>query len=113
MAVKRGDVVLRVAPGDLGKPRPGVIVQGDELGANTTTVLICPMSSDEQESPRLRPIIEPITGNGLRIRSQVMTEKVTPVRRKRVRRVLGSLDPSTLELIDRALLIVLGLASKK
>ncbi|HEU5019524.1 MAG TPA: type II toxin-antitoxin system PemK/MazF family toxin [Pseudolabrys sp.] len=103
-------MVLLVAPRDLGKPRPGVIVQADELGATTTTVLICPMSSDIQESPRLRPIVEPDTNNGLRIRSQIMTEKVTPVRRDRVRRVLGSLDASATDQLDRALLVALGLA---
>jgi len=110
MAVKRGDVVLMVAPGDLGKPRPGVIVQGAELGDRTTTVLVCPMSSDVQESPRLRPVVEPDASNGLRIRSQIMTEKVTPVRRDRVRRMLGALDSHTLERLDRALLVVFGLA---
>lgn len=108
--MKRGDVVLMVAPGDLGKPRPGVIVQGAELGDRTTTVLVCPMSSDVQESPRLRPVVEPDASNGLRIRSQIMTEKVTPVRRDRVRRVLGALDSHTLERLDRALLVVFGLA---
>ncbi len=108
--MKRGDVVLMVAPGDLGKPRPGVVVQGNDLGDRTTTVLICPMSSDVRESPRLRPIVEPDASNGLRIRSQIMTEKITPVRRDRVRRVLGALDAAVLERVDRALLVVLGLA---
>lgn len=109
MAVKRGDVVLMVAAGDLGKPRPGVIVQGDELGDRTTTILICPMSSDIRESPRLRPVVEPDADNGLRVGSQVMTEKLTPIRRDRVRRVLGALDSGALETVDRALLLVLGL----
>jgi mRNA interferase MazF len=40
LEVNRGDVVLVVAPGDLGKPRPGVIVQADELGDTTTSVLV-------------------------------------------------------------------------
>jgi mRNA interferase MazF len=108
--VKRGDVVLMVAPGDLGKPRPGVVVQSDELGDGTTTVLVCPMSSDIQESPRLRPVVEPNATNGLRIRSQIMTEKVIPIRRDRIRRVLGSLDPMSVDQLDRALFVVLGLA---
>jgi len=110
MAVKRGDVVLMVAPGELGKPRPGVVVQGDELSDKTTTVLACPMSSDIRESPRLRPIIDPDTSNGLRIRSQIMTDKVMPIRRDRIRRVLGSLDSKSIDNLDRALLLVLGLA---
>jgi mRNA interferase MazF len=110
MAVKRGDVVLMVAPGDLGKPRPGIIVQADELGDRTTTVLVCPMSSDVRESPRVRPVVDPDDSNGLRTRSQIMTEKVTPVRRDRVRRVLGAIDRNALERLDRALLVVFGLA---
>jgi mRNA interferase MazF len=108
--VRRGDVVLMVAPGDLGKPRPAIVVQGDELGENTTTVLVCPMSSDIQDSPRLRPVVEADAKNGLRIRSQCMTEKVMPIRRNRIRRVLGSLNLDTIDQLDRALLLVLGLA---
>ena len=30
--VRRGDVVLSSLQGDLGKPRPAVVVQADELG---------------------------------------------------------------------------------
>jgi mRNA interferase MazF len=110
MAVKRGDVVLMVAPGDLGKPRPGVVVQSDDLGDKTTTVLVCPMSSDVQEGIRLRPVVAPTSANGLRLRSQIMTDKVAPIRRERVRSVLGRLDRTTTGNLDRALLVVLGLA---
>jgi mRNA interferase MazF len=107
--VRRGDVVLMVAPGDLGKPRPAIVVQADELGENTITVLVCPLSSDIQDSPRLRPVVEPDANNGLRIESQCMTEKLMPIRRDRIRRVLGSIDTQTAEQLDRALLIILGL----
>jgi len=108
--VKRGDVVLVVAQGDLGKPRPGVVVQSNELPDTTTTVLICPMSSDVDHATQIRPIVEPSPSNGLRARSQIMTDKVVPLRRDRVRRTLGSLKASEIERLDRALLIVLGLA---
>lgn len=108
--MKRGDVVLMVAPGDLEKPRPGTIVQGEELGGRTTTALVCPMSSDLQYSPRLRPIVEPSTDNGLRLQSQIMTDKVVPLRRDRIRRVIGRLDRAAVDRLDRALLVVFGLA---
>ncbi|WP_155479129.1 type II toxin-antitoxin system PemK/MazF family toxin [Rhodoplanes serenus] len=110
MDVKRGDVVLIVAQGDLGKPRPAVVVQSDDLGDETTTVLVCPMSSDVRDSPRLRPVIEATVANGLRVTSQIMTDKVAPVRRDRIRRALGALDPAAIERLDRALMVVLGLA---
>jgi mRNA interferase MazF len=108
--VKRGDIVLVVAGGDLGKPRPAVVVQADELGDATTTVVICPMSSEVGPTQRLRPIVEPGASNGLRLRSQIMTDKIVALRRDRIRRVLGRLDPNARDDLDRALLIVLGLA---
>jgi mRNA interferase MazF len=108
--MKRGDVVLLVAQGDMGKPRPGVIVQADEIGDTTNSVLICPMSSDVTEFHRLRPVVEPSASNGLRLRSQIMTDKINALRRERVRRVLGSLDTDACERLDSALLVVLGLA---
>jgi mRNA interferase MazF len=108
MAVKRGDVVI-AAHGDLGRPRPAVVVQADELGAATTTVLICPVTSEVTEQLPIRPIVEPSPGNGLRIRSQIMTDKLLAVRRERVRRVLGSIASGTRDELDQALMIVLGL----
>lgn len=108
--MKRGDLVLMVAPGELGRPRPGIVVQADELGEIITTVLVCPLSSDIQQSWNLRPIVEPNAGNGLRIRSQIMTDKTLALRRDRIKRVIGRLDAETRDALDRALLIVLGLA---
>lgn len=108
--MKRGDVVLVVLQGDIGKPRPGVVVQADELGDATSSVLICPMSSDVTKLHRLRPVIEPTATNGLRLRSQIMTDKINALRRERVRRVLGTLDEEVIARLDSAFLVVLGLA---
>jgi hypothetical protein len=49
-------------------------------------------------------------GSGLRERSQIMTDKMLALRSDRIRGVLGSIDASTGEQLDRALLILLGLA---
>ena len=110
--MKRGDVVLMVVPGELGRPRPGIIVQSDDLGDNTTTVLACPLSSDVQgnPNPQLRPVVVPAAANGLRVRSQIMTDKMFAQRRERVRRVIGAIDYETGDRLDTALLLVLGLA---
>ena len=107
--MKSGDVVV-VAHGELGRPRPAVIVQADELGDATTTVLVCPITSDVTEKLPIRPIDEADESNGLRIRSQIMTDKMLALRRTRLRRMLGSIDSEASDRLDRALLIVLGLA---
>jgi len=39
-----------------------------------------------------------------------MTDKLVALRRDRVRRVIGRIDAETSEQLDRALLLVLGLA---
>jgi mRNA interferase MazF len=58
----------------------------------------------------IRPIVDVDVGNGLHVRSQVMSDKLLAVQRDRIRRVVGSLDLLTIEQLDRALLVVLGLA---
>lgn len=108
--MKRGDVVLAVVPGELGRPRPGVIVQADEFNEGLSTIFVCPISSDVQEGLKLRPIIEAKPSNGLRLRSQIMTDKMIPLRHDRIRRAIGQVDRETSEHLDRALLVVLGLA---
>ena len=109
LEVRRGDVVLVLVPSELGRPRPGVVVQADEF-EELSTIFICPISSDLQERLPLRPIIEAHAANGLCLRSQIMTDKMIALRRDRVRRVIGHIDTETSEHLDRALLVVLGLA---
>jgi mRNA interferase MazF len=107
--ITRGDVVLMVVPSDLGRPRPGIVVQGGESTAGLSTIFVCPVSSDLQDRLPLRPVIEVAPGNGLRLRSQVMTDKLAALRRDRIRRVIGRIDAETSEKLDRALLVLLGL----
>jgi len=107
--VKRGDIII-VAYGELGRPRPAVLVQGDELGDITTTVLACPITSEVTGNLAIRPIIEAAGSNGLRTRSQIMTDRLLAVPRERVRRVIGVVDELTSDRLDAALLVVLGLA---
>jgi mRNA interferase MazF len=102
--------VLVVVPSELGRPRPGVIVQADEFNKDLTTVFVCPVSSDVQEKLPLRPIIEAKPSNGLRLRSQIMTDKMIALRRDRIRQTIGHIDKETSGQLDRALLVVLGLA---
>ena len=108
--MKRGDVVLVVVPSELRRPRPGVVVQADEFNEELSTIFVCPISSDLQERLPLRPIIEADPSNGLRLRSQIMTDKMIALRHDRIRRVIGHIGRETSEHLDRALLVVLGLA---
>ena len=107
--MKRGDVVI-VAHGDFGRPRPAVIVQADELGETTATLLVCPITSLLTDKLPIRPAVEPSTANGLRVVSQIMTDKMLALPRDRIGRLVGVIDPETRSRLDTALLLVLGLA---
>jgi mRNA interferase MazF len=107
--LKRGDVVLVVLQGELGKPRPGVIVQSDELDTLASTI-VCPMSSYIDDANQMRPVIDPTAQNGLLVRTQIMTDKLNTLRHERVKRIIGTLDPEARERLNSALLLVLGLA---
>lgn len=109
MAIKRGDIVLAVHA-DLGKPRPAVVVQADRFNENALTILVCPLTSDITERLLLRPIVPASPDNGLRERSQIMTDKMLALRTDRIRGVLGSIDNSTRDELEHALVVLLDLA---
>jgi len=87
-----------------------VVVQADKFASELLTVFVCPISSDIQTGPELRPMIDVTPVNGLRLRSQIMTDKMLALRRDRIRRVIGRIDAATSEQLVSALLVVLGLA---
>ena len=96
-------------PGDLGKPRPAVIVQSDDYG-HTASVVILPITSTIVDGSFIRVVVVPDGQNGLREISQVMTDKITSTPRTRVGQVIGVLDPKNLSDIEARLARLLGLA---
>ena len=108
--MKRGDVVTVAAAGDYGKPRPAIIVQTDALPAEHGSVVVCQMTSDGDEAPDFRVVVEPSEQNGLRTRSHVMADKPAAVRRARIVRKIGHLTDSEIGKLNVALAFVMGLA---
>lgn len=105
---QRGDLVTVSLQGDFGKPRPALVVQSDLLDA-LPTLMLCPISSELRDAD-FRVLVQPTSGNGLRQPSQVMVDKVSTLPRGKVGAVFGRLEPDRLRDVDRALLLVLGLA---
>jgi mRNA interferase MazF len=108
--VKRGDVVAVAAAGDYGKPRPAVIVQTNALPTKHASVIVCQMTSDLIDAPDFRITIDPDEQNGLRVRAQVMADRPVTIRRERVGKRIGILDPEDLGRLDVAIAFVMGLA---
>ena len=106
--MRRGDLVLAAFPGDYGKPRPALVVQGDAF-SDIPSVTLLPLTSDLQQAPLLRITVEPSPENGLLKTSQIMVDKAATVTRATIGRQIGHIDGATCCVVDRALLDFLEL----
>ena len=108
--MKRGDIVTVALQDDYGKPRPAVVIESDRLRP-TETVLVCVMTSTLQDdAPFRRHTVEALPSTGLRVRSQIMVDKVFAVRREKCGAPIGVLDDVSLQALGRKLALVIGLA---
>ena len=107
--MQRGDLVTVALQGDLGKPRPALVVQSDLFGEHPS-VTVLPVTSDLVDAPLLRLTLVPDARNGLQRPSQVMVDKPQSVQRQRLGAVFGRVDDETQQAVNRALAVFLGLA---
>jgi mRNA interferase MazF len=105
--VKRGDFVTIALQGDLGKPRPALVVQADPFEA-LATVAVLPVTSILVDAPLMRITVEPDARNGLSKASQVMVDKVVTVRRDKVGPACGAASDELMVTVGRALAVFLG-----
>jgi len=109
MPMSRGEIVIVAAPGDYGKPRPAVIIQSNAIPDSHASVVVCQMTSDSAEAD-FRVTIEPRPETGLRVRSQVMADKLVTIRRERIGERIGRLGAADIARLNVALAFVMGLA---
>jgi mRNA interferase MazF len=107
--MKRGDIVTISAPGDYGKSRPAIIIQSDRLH-ETKSVMVCPMTTTEVDSPLFRLMVDPVPETGLRAVSFAMVEKLTTVQRQKCGPVIGRLPDEVILALDEMLAVAIGLA---
>lgn len=108
--MKRGEIwTVSGGPDYAGKPRPVVIVQDDRFDA-TDSITVCGFTRVDTDTPLSRPRIDPTADNGLRIVSWLMADKITTVRKDKLRDRVGQLAGDDIRRLDRALIVFLGLA---
>jgi mRNA interferase MazF len=95
--------------GDLGKPRPALIIQSDLFDAHPS-VTILPVTGELRDAPLFRIAVQPNETNGLSKPSQVMVDKPQSVAREKVGPVIGHLEDETMVAVNRALAIFIGVA---
>ncbi|MBF4999845.1 type II toxin-antitoxin system PemK/MazF family toxin [Nocardia sp. BSTN01] len=114
--MRRGDVVLvdldPVRGNEVAKTRPAVVVSNDganrravQLGRGVVTVV--PVTSNTERIFPFQVLLEDV--RGLRVASKAQAEQVRSVSVERVGRVLGTLSPTLVKELDRALRLHLNL----
>lgn len=107
--MRRGDLVTIALQGDYGKPRPALVIQSDQF-STTTSVTLLLMSGTLVNAPLLRVTIQPTDANGLLKASQVVVDKTMTVRRDKVGKTFGCIEPDVLVEVERCLAVFLGIA---
>lgn len=105
----RGDLVTIALSGDVGEPRPALVIQSDRFD-QTGTVTVLLVSGTPVDAPLLRPTIEPTPANGLRKRSQVVVDKAMSVKRERIGVTIGRLDAEQMLAVTRSLALFFAIA---
>ncbi len=106
--MKRGDLVTVALPGDLGKPRPALVIQSDQF-LDTGTVTVLPVTGTLLDAPLIRVPVMPSPDNGLRKPSQVMIDKPMSVKRIRIGATIGRIEAATMLAVTRALAVFVGI----
>ena len=108
--MKRGEIWTVAGGKDYaGKPRPALIIQDDRFDA-TASVTICAFTTDSTDAPLFRLPVEPSKQNGLQTQCRLMVDKITTVHKSKTGSFLGRLDDENIVRLNRAILVLLGLA---
>ncbi|MBX3690469.1 type II toxin-antitoxin system PemK/MazF family toxin [Dokdonella sp.] len=105
----RGDLVTIAVQGDLGKPRPALVIQANQFSENASMTVL-PITSTPVAAPLLRVTLKPSAENGLQKPSQVMVDKAMTVKRDKLGPVVGHLDADAMVEVERCLAVFLGIA---
>jgi len=106
--MKRGSLVRVALPGDLGKPRPALVIQDQALFDTNARVIVVPLTSTLQDAPAFRITVLPSAANGLHVPSQAMIDRITSISVDKIGGTIGEIDDDVLSAVMRNLLILLG-----
>lgn len=107
--MRRGDLVTVALQGDLGKPRPALVIQSNLFEAHPS-VTILPVTGELRDAPLFRITVQPTEGNGLSKPSQIMVDKPQSVAREKIGEAFGRLNDESMVAVNRALAIFIGVA---
>jgi mRNA interferase MazF len=109
VAVRRGDIVTVALQGDMGKPRPALVIQSDLFDLHPS-ITVLPITSELRAAPLFRIALRKGKTTGLTKSSQVMVDKAQSIPREKIGFVCGHIDDKAMLTINRALAVFLGFA---
>jgi mRNA interferase MazF len=108
--LKRGDIVIGAQRGDFtGKPRPYVVVQRETTLPDSMTVTACPITTVLLGPGALRVSLAADAVTGLDDPSEVEVDRITTLRKSRIRQQVGSVPADGMAAVDRGLKLWLDL----
>ncbi len=107
--IVRGAVITVASPGDFGKPRPALVIQG-QFARDPELITVALITTDLLRVPDVRVPVKPTAVNGLRKDSEIAVDNIQTFSRRRIGAVIGRVSADVMTQVDAALAIFLGLA---
>lgn len=113
--IRRGDLVVAdlspVVGSEQGGLRPVLVIQNDIGNRFSPTVIVAAVTSQIEKSKLPTHVELSAKVFGLTRNSVVLLEQVRTIDKRRIQQKLGRLDLKTMELVDEALAISMGLVN--
>jgi mRNA interferase MazF len=109
---KRGQVFLVNLDPTIGseikKIRPAVIIQNDIGNQYAPTTIVAPITTDDRSEYPVEILVKPPEGK-LKNNSLIKLDQIRTIDKRRLVKFIGSLNPETMDQVDQAIKISLGL----
>lgn len=110
---KRGEIYLvnfdPTIGAEIQKTRPALILQNDIANRHSPITVVAAITSQFDEPLYPTEVIVSMPEGGLSVDSVVLLNQIRSIDKRRLVRRLGAVRPDTMEQVDRALQISLGL----
>ena len=112
---RRGDIYLVSFDPTIGheikKTRPALVIQNDIANQFSPITIVAAVTSKFDEAPYPTEVVMESEESSLPQRSVALLNQIRSVDRQRLIRRIGRADPETMQLVDQAIQISLGLIS--
>lgn len=116
MTVKRGDIYYAdlspVIGSEQGGVRPVLIIQNDVGNRYSPTVIAAAITSQQDKTKLPTHIKIGADGSGLAKDSVILLEQVRTIDKQRLKEKMGTLQKTSMDMVDRALSVSFGLNNK-